>query len=260
MVGQNNMLNNADETMHHVEATHIWKCWFWNRDRWAKVKEFWHEHVPNLGELGSTLVPLLLGIYVHFELQSKTGFVRLKTSVFDQSWKQMVLIKKRGTDLKTKLLKVRHTSRRKFVYLGPPIFVLKSSFSNVGSLPSHHLHSPFSGNHQSFMLNKIITCIFIGWLPWLNATGHYLSATALMWVTTRNVALREKMTYLVNSLKECQKSIGTGYLSAFPSEFFDRFEAVQPVWAPYYTIHKVRTAQDLLYSSSQPRVLNILME
>ena len=126
--------------------------------------------------------------------------------------------------------------------------------------PSHHLHSPFSGNHQSFVLNKIITCIFIGWLPWLNATGHYLSATALMWVTTRNVALREKMTYLVNSLKECQKSIGTGYLSAFPSEFFDRFEAVQPVWAPYYTIHKVRTAQDLLYSSSQPRVLNILME
>ena len=79
-------------------------------------------------------------------------------------------------------------------------------------------------------------------------TGHYLSATALMWVTTHNVALREKMTYLVNSLKECQKSIGTGYLSAFPSEFFDRFEAVQPVWAPYYTIHKVRTAQDLLYA------------
>jgi hypothetical protein len=33
--------------------------------------------------------------------------------------------------------------------------------------------------------------------------------------------------------------MGTGYLSAFPSELFDRFEAIKPVWAPYYTIHKV---------------------
>ena len=30
-----------------------------------------------------------------------------------------------------------------------------------------------------------------------------------------------------------------GYLSAFPESLFDRFEAVQPVWAPYYTLHKV---------------------
>ncbi|KAF7141175.1 hypothetical protein RHSIM_Rhsim06G0095700 [Rhododendron simsii] len=44
---------------------------------------------------------------------------------------------------------------------------------------------------------------------------------------------------------------GTGYLYAFPSELFDRFEAIKPVghhitpftscktcWAPYFTIHK----------------------
>ncbi|KAF3956737.1 hypothetical protein CMV_018170 [Castanea mollissima] len=30
-----------------------------------------------------------------------------------------------------------------------------------------------------------------------------------------------------------------GYLSAFPSEQFDHFEAIKPVWAPYYTIHKL---------------------
>ncbi|GAB2276988.1 hypothetical protein Dimus_011696 [Dionaea muscipula] len=69
--------------------------------------------------------------------------------------------------------------------------------------------------------------------------GHYLSATAHMWASTHNQALEEKMTALVSALKECQEKMGTGYLSAFPSELFDRFEAIQPVWAPYYTIHKV---------------------
>lgn len=70
-------------------------------------------------------------------------------------------------------------------------------------------------------------------------TGHYLSASALMWASTHNEPLKEKMNALVRALKECQKSIGSGYLSAFPDEFFDRFEAIEPVWAPYYTIHKV---------------------
>nr|GEZ77239.1 glycosyl hydrolase [Tanacetum cinerariifolium] len=69
--------------------------------------------------------------------------------------------------------------------------------------------------------------------------GHYLSATALMWASTGNDALKKKMTAVVSALGECQEKMGTGYLSAFPSEFFDRFEAVQPVWAPYYTIHKI---------------------
>ncbi|XP_061361383.1 uncharacterized protein LOC133305236 [Gastrolobium bilobum] len=69
--------------------------------------------------------------------------------------------------------------------------------------------------------------------------GHYLSASALMWASTQNGSLKEKMSALVAGLSACQERIGTGYLSAFPSEFFDRFEAVQSVWAPYYTIHKI---------------------
>ncbi|RZB74453.1 uncharacterized protein LOC114380264 isoform X1 [Glycine soja] len=69
--------------------------------------------------------------------------------------------------------------------------------------------------------------------------GHYLSASALMWASTQNDTLKQKMSSLVAGLSACQEKIGTGYLSAFPSEFFDRFEAVQPVWAPYYTIHKI---------------------
>jgi len=69
--------------------------------------------------------------------------------------------------------------------------------------------------------------------------GHYLSATSLMWASTQNDELKQKMASLVAGLSACQEKIGTGYLSAFPSEFFDRFEAIQQVWAPYYTIHKV---------------------
>lgn len=69
--------------------------------------------------------------------------------------------------------------------------------------------------------------------------GHYLSATAQMWASTHNDTLKQKMTNLVYALKECQDKMGTGYLSAFPSELFDRFEAIHPVWAPYYTIHKI---------------------
>ncbi|KAK4419527.1 hypothetical protein Salat_2365600 [Sesamum alatum] len=69
--------------------------------------------------------------------------------------------------------------------------------------------------------------------------GHYLSATAQMWASTHNADLREKMSSVVSALSDCQRKLGTGYLSAFPSELFDRFEALKEVWAPYYTIHKI---------------------
>ncbi|XP_059665215.1 uncharacterized protein LOC132311346 [Cornus florida] len=69
--------------------------------------------------------------------------------------------------------------------------------------------------------------------------GHYLSATALMWASTHNDTVKEKMTALVSALAACQDKMGSGYLSAFPTEFFDRYEAIKLVWAPYYTIHKI---------------------
>ncbi|KAH0888128.1 hypothetical protein HID58_050557, partial [Brassica napus] len=61
--------------------------------------------------------------------------------------------------------------------------------------------------------------------------GHYLSATAYMWASTHNNTLKEKMSALVSALSTCQQKLGTGYLSAFPSSFFDRFEAITPILA-----------------------------
>ncbi|KAJ1421963.1 Six-hairpin glycosidase superfamily [Sesbania bispinosa] len=69
--------------------------------------------------------------------------------------------------------------------------------------------------------------------------GHYLSASALMWATTQNDSMKEKMSAVVAGLSACQEKIGTGYLSAFPTEFFDRIEELKYAWAPYYTIHKI---------------------
>ena len=60
-----------------------------------------------------------------------------------------------------------------------------------------------------------------------------------MWASTHNGTLAGKMAAVVDELHECQRATGTGYLSAFPSSFFDKFEALDYVWAPYYTIHKI---------------------
>ena len=42
---------------------------------------------------------------------------------------------------------------------------------------------------------------------------------------------------LVSGLEQCQYALRQGgYLAAFPSALFDRLEALQPVWVPYYTV------------------------
>jgi len=43
----------------------------------------------------------------------------------------------------------------------------------------------------------------------------------------------------VTEIAACQEKIGSGYLSAFPEEFFDRLESGRRVWVPWYTIHKL---------------------
>ncbi len=69
--------------------------------------------------------------------------------------------------------------------------------------------------------------------------GHYLSACALMYSSTADEAIKIKGDGIVAELAKCQAKLGGGYLSAFPTEFFDRLNARQKVWAPFYTIHKI---------------------
>jgi DUF1680 family protein len=70
-------------------------------------------------------------------------------------------------------------------------------------------------------------------------TGHYLSALALMSASLGDAALKARGDRLVTELAACQDALGNGYLSAFPEEFFDRLRDGKPVWAPFYTLHKI---------------------
>ena len=52
--------------------------------------------------------------------------------------------------------------------------------------------------------------------------------------------LEGRARLLVSELERCQYALELagqgGYLAAFPPCFFDRLEALQPVWVPYYTV------------------------
>jgi DUF1680 family protein len=92
-----------------------------------------------------------------------------------------------------------------------------------------------------------------------HSMGHLLSGLALAYANTGDTALKAKGDYLVAELAKCQAraaaaGFNTGYLSAYPENFFDRLEARQAVWAPYYTLHKIMAGlldQHLLAGNQQ---------
>lgn len=74
--------------------------------------------------------------------------------------------------------------------------------------------------------------------------GHYLTACSLMFAATGDAKLKERVDYIVAELAKCQAAMpaqgfAKGYVSAFPQSLFDRADAAKPVWAPYYTLHKI---------------------
>jgi DUF1680 family protein len=70
--------------------------------------------------------------------------------------------------------------------------------------------------------------------------GHVLSGLALMYASTGNVAYKNKADSLVSALGEIQEVLNQGgYLSAFPQNLVNRAIEGKPVWAPWYTIHKI---------------------
>jgi len=71
------------------------------------------------------------------------------------------------------------------------------------------------------------------------AGGHFLSAVALAAATSGNEVLKRKGDELVSGLAQCQRKIANGYLSAFPADLFEHLVQGKPVWAPFYTYHKI---------------------
>lgn len=69
--------------------------------------------------------------------------------------------------------------------------------------------------------------------------GHWLSGMANVVRETDDPEAKRRGAEVVHALAECQRAIGTGYVSAFPEDFIDRAIARKKVWAPWYTLHKV---------------------
>ncbi len=70
--------------------------------------------------------------------------------------------------------------------------------------------------------------------------GHVLSGLSMMYASTGENRYKVKGDSLVSALAEVQQVLNQGgYLSAFPQNLIDRVIAGKPVWAPWYTLHKI---------------------
>lgn len=76
-----------------------------------------------------------------------------------------------------------------------------------------------------------------------HSTGHILSALSYLYSSTDDERYKLKGDSLVGGLAEVQtalEEIGqNGYISAYPENLINRNIAGQPVWAPWYTLHKI---------------------
>jgi DUF1680 family protein len=82
-------------------------------------------------------------------------------------------------------------------------------------------------------------------------TGHYLSACGLLYASMGDEELKAKGDAIVADLAKCQEANRNGYLSGFPEDFFDRLSDGKPVWAPYYTLHKIMAGHLDMYTYCQ---------
>jgi uncharacterized protein len=69
--------------------------------------------------------------------------------------------------------------------------------------------------------------------------GHYLSACALQGASAGDAEMKARGDEIVAELAKCQARLAGGYLSAYPTEFYDRLDKRSRVWAPFYTYHKI---------------------
>ena len=91
-------------------------------------------------------------------------------------------------------------------------------------------------------------------------TGHYLSACSLMYSSTGDELLKSKADAIVVELGKCQRTNGNGWLSAFPVEFMQRLKERLPVWAPWYTLHKILAGMlDMYLHCNNDQALDIAL-
>ena len=93
-------------------------------------------------------------------------------------------------------------------------------------------------------------------------TGHFLSASALLFASTGDTDAKEKAGEMVAELAKCQDHLGDGYLSAFPTGLFDRLDSGRNLpWAPFYTVHKIMAGLlDMYQLAGNQQALDVAQE
>ena len=80
--------------------------------------------------------------------------------------------------------------------------------------------------------------------------GHYVSALALMYASTGDPAIYQRLDYVLQELKKCQDNLGTGYVGGVPGskQLWDEIKEgkiragsfdLNSRWVPLYNIHKI---------------------
>ncbi|WP_230407884.1 glycoside hydrolase family 127 protein [Flavobacterium hydrocarbonoxydans] len=80
--------------------------------------------------------------------------------------------------------------------------------------------------------------------------GHYLSALAMMYASTGNAEMKNRLDYMISELAVCQEKNGNGYVGGIPQGkvFWERLHkgdidgstfGLNNTWVPLYNIHKL---------------------
>ena len=95
-----------------------------------------------------------------------------------------------------------------------------------------------------------------------HTTGHVLSALSMMYASTGDFAYKNKGDSIVSELANIQKVLNqNGYLSAFPQNLINRVIEGKPVWAPWYTIHKIMAGLiDMYQYAGNKQALNVVVK
>ncbi|MDZ4710069.1 MAG: glycoside hydrolase family 127 protein [Saprospiraceae bacterium] len=100
--------------------------------------------------------------------------------------------------------------------------------------------------------------------------GHYLSAAAMMYASTRDPLLKHNIDYTIDQLTIIQDARKTGYLGAIPGEdsIFKKVASgrikassfdLNGGWSPWYTVHKIMSGLcDVYYYTANRRALYLV--
>lgn len=91
--------------------------------------------------------------------------------------------------------------------------------------------------------------------------GHWLSAAAHIYASTRDAEVRGKADWIVSELARCQEENGGEWAGSIPEKYLDWIARGKRVWAPHYTLHKTLMGLcDMAAYAGSEQALDILVK